>query len=100
MHIHFEYIGGCRDGEILGDDSDDPDEVTLVSGFYLMTGNGTEGRRFWVASDHAIATLREGRIEEARSGKFKLHYYEVAERLEEGDHVLVRAKFIGTNSQN
>ena len=85
------------DGKIICTDSDDSYEVSEAQGYCLMTENGRIGKRFWCASPMATEFLRDGTLDEKFGTEPKPHYYEVVERLEEGDYVLVRVKFLGTS---
>lgn len=98
MKIIFEFIGGSRDGQFDEGDLDEPDygSVNMACARYSMTKNGTVGKQFFIATQHAISLLQTVGAEAAReSGNSRAEKYEVVERMEGEGEVLVRAKFVG-----
>ncbi len=90
MKIIFEFAGGSRDGQTdVGEQAD---------GFYFITDKGTIGKRFKGMTEHTRDVLGEMGAEGAlKAGAIpsQREKYEVIERLEMGDEVLIRCKFIG-----
>lgn len=88
--IIFEFVGGPSDGKSvqgsLGDGGD-------AERYYLFTHRGSVGQRFKVASDYAVETLAHEELKIEEPHHFQRHYYVVAERLEDGDEVWVRAVY-------
>ncbi|MEX0677597.1 MAG: hypothetical protein WD063_11010 [Pirellulales bacterium] len=87
MEVIFEFSGGSRDGQT--------DVGIAAQRHYFVTDKGTIGKRFWVATEHALNLLKEIGPDAAReSGNARAEKYEVTERLDVGDEALVRCKFI------
>lgn len=90
MKVIFEFAGGSRDGQT--------DVGEQARNFYFLTENGTVGKRFKGLTDYTMNIVRDVGVEEAAklgAVPARTEKYEVIERLEVGDEVLVRCKFIG-----
>ena len=91
LKITFKFVGGPHDGKTLegslGDGSD-------AERYYLFTNHSRVGQRFKVASDYAVDTLAEERLQGGEPHKFQRHYYVVVDRIENDDLVLVRAEYV------
>lgn len=103
MQIIFEFIGGFKDGETyVGDTEHGPSytaeelEAFNAVGFYEMSGNGTIGKRFMGLSDHSVGLIQSiGAKNMQEIGvKPQKHTYEVFERLDGDNEVLIRARYI------
>jgi hypothetical protein len=101
--VKFEFVGGFMDGRTLVGDlhgSRQGKAADEAVRHYLSTERGTVGKRFWSASDYMIDTLKEhgGDVTALRSAsrdpRFQCDHYEVIERREGPEGVLVRAKFV------
>ncbi len=91
LTITFEFVGGPHDGKVvtgmLGDASD-------AERYYLFSNHGLVGQRFKVASDYAVETLAQERLQMGERHFFQRHYYEVTDRLTDDEQVYVRAEYI------
>ena len=58
-----------------------------------MTYHGRVGQQFHVASDYAVNILTSGDLKEEPSHRFQQHTYQVTDRIQNGDIVLVRAEY-------
>lgn len=91
MNIAFEFVGGPHDGKVvtgmLGDAGD-------AERYYLFSNHGAVGQRFKVASDYAVETLAQERLQITERHFFQRHYYRVIERLDEPDQIYIRAEYI------
>ena len=77
--IILEFIGGCWDGMNLATESPDPVETRLARSVYASTDNGSKGRKARMPAGYAAG-------KRAVCG----HEYEVTDRTEIDDEVLVR----------
>ena len=91
VHIAFEFVGGPHDGKIvtgtLGDAGD-------AERYYLFSNHGAVGQRFKVASDYAVDTLAQERLQITERHFFQRHYYRVIERQSGDEGVYIRAEYI------
>jgi hypothetical protein len=88
MEITFEFLEGFMDGRTVSTDSEDENEAMLAPAYSAFTEGGKVGKRFVLVSDFAIENAPE-----SATG----HIYEVIERTEDQERVLVRAKFVKFN---
>jgi hypothetical protein len=77
--VRFEFVGGCRDGEIV--------EGFAANPFYWSCDRGTVGQIFSVASDAAVDSVLNGEP----TGPVLNHRYRVAEKSFVGGITHVRA---------
>jgi len=95
MLIIFEFSGGPFDGETV------ECETTKATGheaallYYSLCGDGTVGAQFMTTSPAAVESLQTVGVEVTQGRGFHYHKYEVTDRLESDDEVLVRVKYIG-----
>jgi hypothetical protein len=90
MKIVFKFCGGSRDGETdVGDTDRMPGNGNDAARHYWITHNGTVGKRFVIPKPYAMSELLEGR--DGGGGE----KYEVIERSEAGNEIVVRASFVG-----
>ena len=89
----LEFLGGDWDGKMLDSQSSDREEVKLAQGYFWMTGDGTIGKRIDELSEQAkkFAEGHDWKPSE-EPGADNSHTYEVIERREEGERLLVRLK--------
>lgn len=98
MKIIFEFVGGPMDGKALvGNDTDPPPQDgsrDWASAYYTLTDGGAVGKPFWTASDYSLGLLRT--LSEKKLDRLNLqaHQYEVTDRLEGDDEVLVRVQYV------
>ena len=103
MKIIFEFLGGPRDGTRLIGDTEyglghapDESEAALANGFYAATNAGTVGAEFDGLSDYPPEVLRTiGEEAIVRDYELGTHMYEVFDRSEEGNEILVRVRYEG-----
>ncbi len=96
MDIIFEFIGGPLDGTTVEGKAGEQDEADR---YYVLTHHGRIGQRFRVASSFAIEMLAHDELVDDKPHQFQPHRYEVIERLQSGDEVLVRAKYVDKESR-
>ena len=101
--VVFEFVGGFMDGKtLIGDlrshqQGKNADEAVR---HYISTDRGAVGKRFWSASDYMIDTLKThgGDVTALRAAsrdpRFQCDHYEVVERRETDNQVLVKAKYV------
>ncbi len=101
--ITFEFVGGFMNGKTLVGEltgSANAKSGDEVARHYYSTDRGTVGKRFWSASDYMVDTLKHhgGDVAALRAAsldpRFQCDHYEVIERRENGDGVIVRAKYV------
>lgn len=91
MRILFEFAGGPLDGKTAEGDEGDNEEADR---YYVLTNHGRIGQRFKVASDYAIERLAEERLQDDTPHHFQKHVYEVRDRADAEDEVLIRAEYV------
>src|SRR5580698_4353917 len=105
--VTFEFVGGFMNGKVLVGEltgSANAKSGNEVSRHYYSTDRGTIGKRFWSASDYMVDTLKHhgGDVAALRAAsldpRFQCDHYEVIERRENGDGVLVRAKYVRSST--
>jgi hypothetical protein len=103
--VTFEFVGGFMNGKVLVGEltgSANAKSGNEVSRHYYSTDRGTVGKRFWSASDYMVDTLKHhgGDVAALRAAsldpRFQCDHYEVIERRENGDGVIVRAKYVSS----
>ncbi len=87
MQVEFMFSGGSRDGQSsVGQEA---------QRYYLMTHQGTIGKRFWAATDYAISRVAAVGVE-ADLPDARAEIYEVQLRDESAaGHVSIRCIFVG-----
>jgi hypothetical protein len=83
MKVRFHLMGGAHDGIFASTHAED---------FYRQTNQGTVGQQFWAANLCAGNWFDRGLPTEQT---LVVHRYEVTERVEEPEGILVKAKFLG-----
>lgn len=78
-HVIFEFVGGCRDGEIL--------ESPLANPFYWISDHAELGKRFTVASEYAVDQILAG----SPSDTGVPYEYEIVERRVVAQTIYVKA---------
>ena len=106
--IVIEFIGGFKDGDCLRSDSEDPEEVKSALSYYLVfSKQGTIGKRFRAISDARWNEL-EDIVEVTDAGPVLMrapiagmnHVYEVVDRIEDDDRILVRYQYKGVENRS
>jgi hypothetical protein len=96
LSITFEFAGGPHDGKVvtgtLGDAGD-------AERYYLFSNHGAVGQQFKVASDYAVETLAQERLENTDHHFFQRHYYQVIDHLTDDDQVYIRAAYVAPKEQ-
>lgn len=91
MKIIFEFAGGPLDGKTVVGRVGEHDEADR---YYALSHHGRVGQRFSVASKYAVDILSQEELKEETPHHFQRHIYEVTERLDSGDELLIRAEYI------
>lgn len=83
MQIKLELRGGYYDGAVIEGDG--------AEFYFRMTNGGTVGKRFWIAPQAGLQRIEAGGkwVKQPSANK-----YEITERVEISDSVLVSAKFV------
>lgn len=91
--IFVEYIGGPEDSRVLSSSSPQASDAFLAHCVYAVTNRGTTGRQTVSLSEYGY---REARRDAAPTEKLlQGHVYEVCERLDEPNELLIRMKYVG-----
>ena len=94
----LEFLGGTWDGKMLDSQSPDREEVRLAQGYFWMTDDGTVGKGIDGLSEQAREFAENhGWTPSHEPGADTSHSYEVIERREEGERLLVRLKHGATH---
>ncbi len=88
--IIFRFSGGPLDGKAVAGERGEDDEAQR---YYALTYHGRVGQQFHVASEYAVDILTSGNLKEEGSPRFQQHVYQVTDRIQNGDIVLVRAEY-------
>ena len=103
MKVIFEFVGGFKDGQTCIGDTDhgpsytaDEPKAFEAIGFFEMSDHGRIGARFMGLSDHSVSLIQSIGADAMKSGAFKpqKHVYEVFDRREGDNEVLIRAKYV------
>ncbi len=91
MRIIFKFSGGPLDGKsITGEEG----EAGEAQKYYALSYHGRVGQRFRAASDYAVKTLMRERLRVEKPRSFQPHVYEVFDRIDNGDVILVRTRYV------
>ncbi len=88
--VIFKFSGGPLDGKTVVGGPGQDDEARR---YYALTYHGRVGQQFHIASDYAVDILTSGDLKEEPSHRFQQHTYQVIDRIQNGDIVLVRAEY-------
>jgi len=91
LNIHFEFVGGPKDGEVLNGTLGEPSDAER---YYLFSNRGKVGQRLKVASRYTVETLAREELKEETPHQFQRHYYVITDRHDYGDEVRVRAEYL------
>lgn len=96
MAITIEFEGSFRDRLRISTDSGVEWEANEAWVMYDLTHEGKVGSKFRGASDIGrVAMTKLSRPEFVKAGFQMNQVYEVVERIEDGEDVLVRLKYMG-----
>jgi hypothetical protein len=91
MKIVFEFAGGPLDGkQVIGE----PGEEGELELYYALSYHGRLGQRFRTASDYAVNLLVREQLKVNKMHNFQDHQYEITDRREEGERLLLRACYV------
>lgn len=91
MKLIFTFNGGPLDGKrILGEAG----EANEAQKYYALSYHGRVGQRFRAASDYAVRTLVRERLQVQTPHFFQSHVYEVFDRIDNGNVLLVRSQYV------
>ena len=82
----FKFAGGPLDGKLVVGESGKDKEAQRYD---ATTHHGRIGQRFHTASDYTIELLAEGQLREEKPHHFQQHTYEVVDRFDNGDVLIV-----------
>lgn len=91
MKITFQFAGGPFDGKIV---AGMPGQESEAERYYFLSHHGRIGQRFRTASQYAIDKLAQEKLQVDTPHRFQQHIYEVADRVEGPDGLLVRATYV------
>lgn len=97
MRIVFQFTGGPLDGKTVESEWGEQDEAGR---YYALTHHGRIGQRFSVASQYAIDILAEEQLQDERRHQFQKHMYEVTDRVEVEDEVIVSVEYVPPKHPN
>jgi hypothetical protein len=87
----FKFSGGPLDGKRV---AGEPRQQKEVRRYYALTHHGHVGQRFRTASDYAIDLLAKEQLKEEKPHHFQEHVYEVVDRIDNGDVLLVLVQYV------
>jgi len=93
--IIFKFAGGPLDGKRV---AGEPGKETEVRRYYALTHHGRVGQWFRTASDYAIGILAREQLKREQSHRFQQHIYEVVDRIDNGDVLLVLVEYVGSGA--
>jgi len=93
--VLIEFVGGPRDSEFIAHDSPHPWDRVHAQFIWAATSGGVVGRRTIGGSPFGIEMIREM----GPDARPQAHYYDVMERLEEPNEILIRLKYVGTENK-
>ncbi len=96
MRIIFKFSGGPLDGKTVTGEPGEPGEA---QSYYALSHHGRLGQRFRTASDYMVDTLAEEGLQVETPHRFQQHLYEVTDRIENGQVLLVRTEYVQRHPQ-
>lgn len=91
MRVIFKFKGGPLDGKTVSGDAGEPGEAQR---YYVLTYHGRLGQRFRTASEYAVNVLVRRGLQAEQPHPFQPHYYEVIDRIDNGDVLVVRTEYV------
>jgi hypothetical protein len=93
----FKFAGGPLDGrKVVGQ----PGRDNEAQRYYWLTNHGQIGQRFRTASDYAIELLSREELKEQELHHFQQHVYEVVDRIDNGDVLVVLIHYVDHASKS
>jgi hypothetical protein len=86
--VIFKFAGGPLDGKTIVGEPGQDDEAQR---YYALSYHGRVGQQFHTASEYAVSVLSSGQGEQQQ--RFQQHTYQVTDRIQNGDIVLVRTEY-------
>jgi hypothetical protein len=93
----FKFVGGPFDGKLVVGESGKEKEARR---YYTLTHHGRVGQRFHTASDYAIELLTQERLQEEKPHHFQQYVYEVVDRFDNGDVLIVLIQYVEPVASN
>ncbi len=94
MRVIFKFSGGPLDGKTVTGKPGEPGEAQR---YYALSHHGRLGQRFRTASDYMVNTLAKERLQVSTPHRFQQHMYEVTDRIDNGNVLLVRTAYVQQN---
>jgi hypothetical protein len=91
MRVIFKFLGGPLDGKTVTGEPGEPGEAQR---YYALTCHGRLGQRFRTASEYAVNVLLTEKLQGEKPHHFQQHYYEVTDRIDNGDVLVVRTEYV------
>lgn len=91
VKVIFKFSGGPLDGKMIVGAPGVDEEAQR---YYALTYHGRVGQRFHTASDYAVELLSAGCLDEQSLPRVQQHTYEVTDRIQNGNIVLVRSEYL------
>jgi hypothetical protein len=98
--VYVEFIGGPYDQLTISTKSEIEDQAAFAEFLFLATDNGTVGKRTVGMSPYGTKTKRAFQFGPEGAPKdfaVQAHIYEVTERIEERNEILIRLKYVGVS---
>jgi hypothetical protein len=91
VKVIFKFAGGPLDGKTVVGEPGRDDEAQR---YYALTYHGRVGQQFRTASDYAVEILSGGSLGEESLARFQPHTYQVTDRIQNGNIVLIRSEYL------
>ena len=91
VKVIFKFSGGPLDGKTVVGELGRDDEAQC---YYTLSYHGRVGQRFHTASEYAVEVLSRGLCDEESLPRFHPHTYEVTDRIQNGNIVLIRSEYL------
>jgi transcriptional regulator with XRE-family HTH domain len=95
VRVVMEHAGGPLDGYAPTSDSPDPQEAQWVRTWYMVHDRGAIGKAFMGNSLENFKFLMEQARKNGFTGGLQAHKYQIVDRREEGNTVIVRYEYKG-----
>jgi hypothetical protein len=93
----FKFMGGPFDGKLVVGESGKEKEAHR---YYMLTDHGRVGQRFHTASEYAVELLSQERLQDERPYHFQRYVYEVVDRFDNGDVLIVLIQYVEQVTSN
>ena len=91
MKLIFKFSGGPLDGKTI---VDEPGAAGEAHRYYALSYHGRVGQRFRTISEYAVRVLSKTGLSNDRRHFFQPHYYQVTDRIDNGDILVVRTQYV------